>query len=74
MTVRSMVARGWRLLGGAPVPPERRSRRSSDGVDEAAIGAVDPAEPGGGADIARDFGDLGDPFADDRPDRGRPEQ
>jgi hypothetical protein len=45
------------------VPPERRSLRSSDGVDEAAIGGdPDVAEPGGGQEIARDLGDLGDPF------------
>jgi hypothetical protein len=61
---------GWRIRGGTAVPPERRSLRSSDGIDEAAIGGdPDVAEPGGGQEIARDFGDLGDPF--DR-DPGRP--
>jgi hypothetical protein len=61
---------GWRLRGGTPVPPEPRHLRSSDGIDEAAIGATDPAEPGGGADIARDFGDLGDPFDSERGRQG----
>jgi hypothetical protein len=53
---------GWRLRGGAPVPPERRTLRSGDGIDEAAIGGG-AGEPGGGADIASDFGDLPDPLA-----------
>jgi hypothetical protein len=57
----------WRLLGGARVPPDLRTLRHSDGIDEASLGGG-PGEPGGGADIARDFGDLGDPFADDRPE------
>lgn len=56
----------WRILGGARVPPDRRTLRHSDGVDEASIGGG-PGEPGGGADIARDFGDLGGPFAEERP-------
>jgi hypothetical protein len=48
------------------VPPAQRSLRSGDGVDEAAIGGdPDVAEPGGGQEIARDFGDLGDPFDHD---------
>ena len=61
---------GWRLLGGARTPPEHRTLRRSDGLDEAAIGAVEPAEPGGGADLARDFGDLGDPFVSERGRQG----
>lgn len=61
--------RGWRLRGGASVPPVRRTWRASDGIDEASIGGG-PADPGGGADIARDWGELGDPFAkDDAPRR-----
>jgi hypothetical protein len=61
--------RTWRILGGTPVPPERRSRRASDGIDEASIGGG-PGDPGGGADIARDFGDLDvDPFADQNEDQ-----
>jgi hypothetical protein len=60
---------GWRIFGGAPTPPERRSLRSSDGIDEAAIGGdLDVAEPGGGQEVARDLGELGDPFEErDRP-------
>jgi hypothetical protein len=62
----------WRILGGAPVPPVRRTLRAGDGLDEASIGGG-PSDPGGGADIARDWGDLGDPFADEaRPDADRP--
>jgi hypothetical protein len=57
--------RTWRILGGPAVPPERPSLRTGDGIDEAAIGGG-PGDLGGGADIARDFGDLGDPFDDDR--------
>jgi hypothetical protein len=60
--------RGWRLLGGTPVPPLRRTLRAGDGIDEASIGGG-PGEPGGGADIARDFGELGDPFSGDRDER-----
>jgi hypothetical protein len=61
---------GWRILGGAPVPPDRRSLRASDGVDEAAIGTTDPAETAGGPDIARDYGRLGDPLEGDRGRQG----
>jgi hypothetical protein len=46
----------------------RRTLRAGDGIDEASIGGG-PGEPGGGADIARDFGKLGDPFSSDRDER-----
>jgi hypothetical protein len=62
----------WRIFGGAPVPPARRTLRWSDGVDAASIGA-DVDDAGGGADIARDFGDLGDPLAEVAEERRRPD-
>jgi hypothetical protein len=63
---------GWRIRGGAPVPPQRRSLRAGDGIDEAAIGSTEVGEPGGGQEIARDWGPFPDPLADeeDRRDRG----
>lgn len=61
---------GRRLLGGTPVPPEARRLRAGDGIDEAAIEATDAGEPGGGADIARDVGDLDDPFDGERGRQG----
>jgi hypothetical protein len=62
---------GWRILGGAPVPPIRRTLRAGDGIDEAAIGG-DVGDPGGGADIARDFGDLDPAPLFERPAKGAP--